>query len=315
MAGTLYERYGYPLTSVAPEAVSAREAQACPFIGDSCKKQRSGGVCSITPAELREPVIICPQRLYERSHRFLREIAWDAIASSQPDACNLANDGLPVLHRGDEAVMAARTSGRIEVGAFGGSLGSEIKLPPAIEGGGSYSVDFTIVAVSPEGDIISFVPIEVQTIDTTNNYKKSVEAHDHDGSIVSSGVGLNWENVSKRILPQLITKGLMLQAERLCTHGMFFVTPQTVFDRIALRLGGLGAQREIPKQPGSITFVRYGYDRASNHPPLLLERTGTLTISTSDMSLAFISPRNLPVAGSYESRLRNRLGLPISPGR
>lgn len=309
MAGRLFERYGLPVTLSGPVAAAARATGECPFIGKPCTKHSKGGVCSIVPAELGTPVIVCPKRIYERNHRFLREIAWDAFAKDQPDACHIGEDGLPLLHRGEHVVEAAQRSGLIEFGAFGSTLGSEIKLPPATTGGGSYSVDFVVVAVSPEGDILAFVPVEVQTIDTTNNYRSSVEAHDRDGSIVDSGVGLNWENVSKRILPQLITKGLMLQGERLCTRGIYFVTPQPVFDKIAVRLGGLNVQRSIPQQPGSITFVRYGYDASTGSSPLTLGRTGTLTISTSDMSLAFISPRNLPLAGSYESKIRTRLRL------
>lgn len=311
MAGVLFERFGFAVdASPAPAGyVAARQGLQCPFISDTCKKHKSGGVCSITPTELKRPVIICPNRLYERQHRFLREIAVDAFVASQPSAYNLDPEGLPILHRGNQVVAAAAASGLIEIGAFGGTLGSEIKLPPAVAGGASYSVDFVLVAATPEGDLQGFVPIEVQTIDTTNNYKAAVADHEATGAITQSGVGLNWENVSKRILPQLITKGLMLQGERLCTHGMFFVTPSPVFDKIATRLGGIQSLRQIPMQPGSITFSRYDVDQATQASPLLLTRDGSITISTSDMSLAFISPRNLPPAGSYESKIKSRLGI------
>ncbi len=41
-----------------------------------------------------------------------------------------------------------------------------------------------------------------------------------------SKAGVNWENVSKRILPQLIYKGYVLRRERLCSKGLFFVCPK-----------------------------------------------------------------------------------------
>ncbi|MFF7291050.1 hypothetical protein ACFY9N_00820 [Microbacterium sp. NPDC008134] len=308
--GAVYERYGIPIGDPQSRESVAAAQGICPFVGTNCKKKAKGGVCSVTPTGLGTPVIICPNRLYERQFRFLREIAFEAIVSNQPDIFDLARDGLPVLHKGPEVATAARKIGKVAVGAFGANLGGELRLPKASVDGASYSVDFVLTAITPEGELLAIVPVEVQTIDTTNSYASSVSAHELNGSVSPSNFGLNWENVSKRILPQLITKGLMLQGERLCTRGMYFVTPKAVFDRIAARLGGLEAQRAIPHQPGAITFLRYDYGESNGAIPRPLERVGNLTVSTSDMSLAFISPRNLPPAGAYESKLREKLKLP-----
>lgn len=307
MAGVLFERFGFPVEGSEVDFAAVVEAEECPFVHGICKKKRMGGICSVRPSEASEPVIICPNRMYEREYRFLKLIAQDAFSKGQEDACDLDSEGLPCLHRGDSVIQAAQDSGKNSVGVFGGSLGGEIKLPPALEGGGSYSVDFVLVMVSPEGELLGFVPVEVQTIDTTGSYKASVEAHDEGLRIIPSKFGLNWENVSKRIIPQLITKGLMLQGERLCTHGLYFVTPQAVFTKIALRLGGIQLQRQIPNQPGSITFMQYGHGDRHDGGVIELDLLGKLTISTSDMSLAFISPKNLPPAGSYQKKIAARL--------
>lgn len=308
MAATLHERFGYSVHDRSPIALRALQDHKCPFISAPCKKTATGGVCSIKPVESAEPVIVCPVRMYFNHHTFLAEIASTAFANFAPQ---IGADGRPTLVEGSSAIDVARRAGRVQIGVFGQGWGSEVKLPPSLEGGASYSVDFTLIAVSPEGDLLAILPVEVQSIDTTDSYKSGVEAHELDGSVTQTKAGLNWENVSKRILPQLIVKGLMLQGERLSTHGIYFVTPEPVFKKIAARLGGMERLREIPTQPGSITFVRYGYEEypSTDGLPLELVVTGTTTISTSDMSIAFISPQNLPPAGSYEARLRKRLRL------
>ncbi|TKA21346.1 hypothetical protein, partial [Xanthomonas euvesicatoria] len=74
--------------------------------------------------------------------------------------------------------------------------------------------------------------------------------------------GLNWENVNKRILPQLIYKGQVLQREALCRKGLFFVCPQPVYTRIMARLGGVGGLIRYALQPASITFLAYEHEEA-----------------------------------------------------
>lgn len=60
------------------------------------------------------------------------------------------------------------------------------------------------------GELAEFTALEVQTTDTTGNYRGAREALLNDRSLKDETVGLNWENVSKRIILQLIYKGQML---------------------------------------------------------------------------------------------------------
>ncbi|MFC7959674.1 hypothetical protein [Rhodococcoides kroppenstedtii] len=302
MAGIVSEWYGYPVGDHSTEAVLAASEKTCPFVVGPCTKQ--GGVCAVRPSG--ETIIVCPKRLYFAGHQFLREIAADAFDSFE---CECGPDGLPVLIEGGLVRGEAARTGRNRVGVYGQEWGGEIKLPEAMPGGARYSIDFVLVVVGAAGDLLAFVPVEVQTIDTTGSYKPSVAALEASRGVVKSSFHMNWENVNKRILPQLITKGLMLQGEALCKSGMYFVAPEPVFKRIMIRLGGESRLRRIPKQPGGITFVRYAYDedRAQGAGTLELTRRFDITISTSDMSLAFISPQNLPPAGSYERLIHQRL--------
>jgi hypothetical protein len=302
--GLVHEWYGYRASDQTPAAANAAAQQLCPIVGGACTK--SGGVCSVQPTTAAAlTVTVCPKRLYFNSHDVLRGIADSAFADLGPV---LDGSGRPDLVSGDVARNQAAAAGQPVVGVFGQGWGGEIRLPPAHAGAARYSVDFVLVAVTPTGDPARIVPVEVQTIDTTNSYAPSVVALRTGRTIAPSNFGMNWENVNKRILPQLIVKGLMLQGERLCRDGIFFVTSTPVYNKILARLGGTHRFREIPRQPGSITFVcldhaataAYGYvdDMIESRP---------LTVSTSDLSLAFITPENLPPAGSYETLVRRRL--------
>ncbi|SHO97575.1 NotI family restriction endonuclease [Mycobacteroides abscessus] len=309
MAGTIYEWFGYRATDQSEVAAKAAKDQYCPFIERDCKKRGKSGVCSILPTQSQEHVAICPVRLYGDRHAFLRWIAADAFSDLAP---RLEEDGLPALVPARrQARQEAKNHGAVQIGVFGATPWSgEISLPPAVPGAGAYKVDFTLVAVSPTGDLLRLAPVEVQSIDTTSDTKASMKGLKNGRGIVQSSVGLNWENVNKRILPQLIVKGLMLQAERLCTSGMYFVTPEPVYRRVMLRLGGENRLRRLPKQPGSLTFVRYDYDftqGAQDGEPVPLKQFKSETVSTSDLSLAFITPENLPAAGAYETSILGKL--------
>lgn len=302
--GTIHEWFGFQPTDTSHAAAAAANSKLCPFLAGPCTK--SGGVCSVVPSASVGPVIVCPKRLYFHGHEFLRVIAHTAFYDLDLD---LDVDGLPTLVPGAEARSVAARKGLYQAAVFGQGFGGEIKLPPAVPGGGQYSVDFTIVVVSPDGELKAFVPVEVQSIDTTGSYRESLSKLEADRSVVSSKFNMNWENVNKRILPQLIVKGLMLQAERLCSTGLYFVTPEPVYERIMARLGGLERLRRIPPQPGSITFMRYNHDErsASEGSPLELDLIEFRTASTSDLSLAFITPENLPAGGSYEMSIMQKL--------
>jgi hypothetical protein len=303
----LHEVFGYRIADTTAPSVTAAAAGYCPITFSQCTKP-GRGVCAVAPAS-GLPVIICPDRLKFGGYRILREIALLAFARF---GVPLAPNGLPGIVPGSEGRSTALASGTMTVGVFGkgfGQASGEVQLPPVPPSTSGYSVDYVMVLLDPTGDLVSFAVVELQTIDTTNNYTTSVQAFVNGRQDVPSSFGLNWENVNKRILPQLITKGLMLQGERLCHTGIYLVAPQPVFDRIMLRLGGQERFRRLPAHPGSITFLNYIYEdlAAPYGSPLRLIHQAPWTISTSDLSLAFITPENLPPAGSYERRLLDRI--------
>lgn len=253
MAGVIWEFFGYRADDKSEPSVQAAKAEICPIINEKCEKTFNdgiiSGVCTIRPMT-SGPVICCPIRLYADDYKILRDVSEKAFGHGF--------DLIP----GREAIAHAIDTKTPCVAVFGQRWGGELRLPQK-SGRGGYFVDWVLAKIDAQGELEEFVAIEVQTIDTTGTYRNGFESLKSDRSIVKTTAGLNWENVSKRILPQLIYKGQILQREELCRKGLFFVCPQPVYERIMGRLGGQEGLVKYALQPASITFVVYDH----NHTP------------------------------------------------
>ena len=191
----------------------------------------------------------------------------------------------------------AKHDGRF-VAVFGKRWGKELRLPQR-KGTGGYFVDWILALIGPNGRLQEFVAVEVQAIDTTGNYRAERNAYLRGREFKgNSTAGLNWENVSKRILPQLIYKGHVLRQEPLCNKGMFFICPKPVYERVQQRLGN--GLRPYPLQPGTLTFRWYDLGPempAGQRRPL--ESFGQFTTTIDQVALAFTAPADLPPADVY----------------
>jgi len=250
MAGTIWEFFGYRAGDNSTVAQKAVRSSTCPILNETCEKtfhdRTVSGVCTIKPVTT-EPVICCPIRLYANDYKMLGDVALKAFG-----------DGLKLIP-GHEAVSHATATRRPCIAVFGKRWGGELRLPQKT-GSGGYFVDWILAKIDASGELEEFVAIEVQTIDTTGNYRNGYSALMNTGEVVKTTAGLNWENVSKRILPQLIYKGQILQREEMCKKGLFFICPEPVFSRIMKRLGGQEGLIRYALQPASITFVAYNHD-------------------------------------------------------
>lgn len=251
MSGYISEFFGYRAEDNSTGANAAAVRQICPFLGGQCTKILSrdriiSGVCAVRQKTSGSPpVICCPNRIYAEDYKMLRNIAVEAFG------CELC------LYSGRAAVEKAKEEGGA-IAVFGHGWGGELRLPQRA-GTGSYFVDWVLARLDDDGELVEFTAIEVQTIDTSGNYRNAREALLDGRQIKDDTVGLNWENVSKRIIPQLIYKGQVLQREDLCKTGLFFVCPKSVYDRVLNRLGGKDRIPAFPTQPASIHFVAYDY--------------------------------------------------------
>jgi len=293
MASNIIEFFGYSPQDASAAAVSARAQRRCPFLERQCVKTLNdgeiSGACTLKPKNAG-PVICCPIRPYANNYEILRDIARLAFGPE-----------IPLL----PAASASKLSVEC-VAVFGKGWGKELRLPNRGRSGG-YFVDWVLAHIGTEGDLIDFVAVEVQSIDTTGNYRGEREAYLKERPFPGkSTAGFNWENVNKRILPQLIYKGHVLRQEPLCQKGLFFVCPTPVYHKIVERLGG--GLRPYPIQPGSLTIIWYdigpevqaGQQRSLTH-------AGKFTTTIDQVALAFTAPSNLPPPLVYENAIRASL--------
>ena len=253
MSGYIAEFFGYRTidsTRIAREAISR---QICPFLGTFCTKalgdrnnRTLSGVCAVRQVTEGSPIVICcPNRMYAENYKMLSTIANRAF-------------GMPLnLYSGRVAVAKAKSEGGA-IAVFGHGWGGELPLPKR-QGRGAYFMDWILARLDSEGELKEFTAIEVQTIDTTGSYQAARRALIEENRIIKDTVGLNWENVSKRIIPQIIYKGQVLQREELCRTGLYFVCPTPVYERVLERLGGQEKLPRFPNQPAAIHFVAYDY--------------------------------------------------------
>lgn len=299
MTVRIVELFGFDADDFSRKALDTRKAKHCPFVGATCRKQfndgTKSGVCTVRQMSSADPIICCPLRLYADHHRILFDVA-ELVFSAH---------GRPVhVHGPDAAHKLLRSA--TNVIAFGKGMGKEIKLPK-VGGKGNYFVDWILARIGDDGRLAEFVAVEVQSIDTTGTYRtEQRELMRGRSARETSAAGINWENVNKRILPQLIFKGHVLRREPLCKGGLFFVCPTPVYARIMDRLGG--QLHEYPVQPGTITFCWYDLGtRVSPGHSRKLDFGGKFTTTIDQLANAFAAPTNLPPANSYESAIREAL--------
>ncbi|MBF0109589.1 MAG: hypothetical protein HQL76_10475 [Magnetococcales bacterium] len=300
MAGTIWEFFGYRSGDMSATACGAAERQHCPIVDDTCEKTFNdgtvSGVCTLKPMT-SDPVICCPIRLYAGEYRILHDVVQKAFGAKLS------------LIPGREAVASAQTNGKPCIAVFGKRWGGELRLPQK-SGKGGYFVDWVLAKLDANGDLEEFVAVEVQTIDTTGNYRNGFAALTKGRQVVKTTAGLNWENVSKRILPQLIYKGQVLQREELCKKGLFFLCPEPIYERIMSRLGGQDGLVRYALQPASITFVAYNHASGQeNADGSLVPLTETLTQSTTVYKVqeAFNNV-TLPEENVYKNAILKALG-------
>ena len=298
MASTITEFFGYSPQDRSPTARHARNSRECPFLKKQCVKKLHGGdpsgVCTLKPVSAG-PVICCPVRLYAGEYQILRDVSLQAFGRE-----------LPLVAGSDVPGFRLNEPGKEFAAAFGKGWGKELRLPNRSKQGGYY-VDWILAHVDAGGSLISFVAIEVQSIDISNNYRAERLAHlDEIPFGGTSPAGLNWENVHKRILSQLIFKGNVLRREPLCQKGLFFICPTPVYEKMDERLGG--KMEEIHMHSGSITFM--WYDLGPEVPAgqiRQIQLEGQSTTTVEQVINAFTSPSNLPPPRVYEKAIRHEL--------
>lgn len=306
----IVELFGYKPDDLSSIAKTTCMDRTCPFSGGLCSKTNHDqteilGVCSVTYGVnkiIGTEVIICPTRLYANNYNVFK------------DVLNLAwKDGEKNLVIGGDHVHLAKTAKQTEfpVVAFGQNSGRELSVKI---GKSSMSLDWVLLEYEKEGDMLipgGFVGIEVQSIDITGNYRDNRNAYlnlksgRHIDSIPESGHGLNWANVHKRLIPQIIRKGNIYKNCETC-RGFFFILPEVVFQKFEDVLLDL-EELDGPCRDGiSVLTYRLGGE-VKDGSIRTLQSVRIKHFTFESFALAFISVSDAEVSNLLEENLKKLL--------
>ncbi|WP_417519889.1 hypothetical protein [Minwuia sp.] len=149
----------------------AKSGYRCPFIGSACTKRSTASEHPYPICTIRKrdssPVCVCPKRFYAID--FLDEVIEHAWPGIKPEHPRIARE--------------------VQMKDFG-------------------NVDF-VIADTPDGqEIKQFLSVELQAIDITGTVRDAYNAIiSGDRLEKKKSYGLNWKNVYKRYIHQIISKG------------------------------------------------------------------------------------------------------------
>ncbi|MDP2752340.1 MAG: NotI family restriction endonuclease [Rhodocyclaceae bacterium] len=285
----LIEVFGYAPDDITSKARKFWGLSACPFTGRACSKYDHTnticyGTCSVSNAG--QNVIICPNRLYANNYESIRHVSESVFGK------------LPFMLF-DEYLK--KTSSNCVV-ALGQNSGKEVKLR-------TMSMDWVLAHIK-EDQLIEYVGIEVQSIDITGNYRDAwYAARDKKPLIPPSAHGLNWANVHKRLMPQIIRKSLVYSRSSLVKNGLFFIVPEPVYQRFE---NIIGSDIPIADTPGKdiITILTYHLEDSvpQGHIRKLTQHR-MLRFSMDEFSARFISGPNLPTGQELDHKIRQILDI------
>jgi hypothetical protein len=165
-----------------------------------------------------------------------------------------ALEDTPPVYLADEYAELKKSRGLPHeyVVLLGKKSGSEISLRNAAA---QLSIDWVMAHVVG-GELKLIIPCEVQSIDTTGSYRDAWQAYANEEShIPDAAHGMNWANVWKRLIPQLLLKGAIASTSTLCKQGLYFVVPDRVYVQFEKLIG------EVPEAsgpgPGVLTVMTY----------------------------------------------------------
>jgi hypothetical protein len=252
----IVELFGFSPDDVSRDAVKNLQTATCPFLGSRCTKSNHDqtviyGTCAVTGAQtrgVRSEVIICPKRLYAQNYQIFENVT------------QIVWGNLPVIVGGDLQSLYERASQHPQcVVAFGQNSGQEV----SVNSNGKLSMDWVLQRYSfNELTLVAedFVGIEIQSIDITGNYRDTFTAYsairkgERLNSVPNSGHGLNWANVHKRLIPQIIRKGNVYSRCERCV-GFFFILPEQVYRKFDEVLGEIEEERVPGKD--NLTVLTY----------------------------------------------------------
>lgn len=286
----IVELFGYAPDDTSDAALNAWGKNLCPFLGEVCSKTNHDqsviyGTCSVSNGIQKLPgseIIICPKRIYADTHKIFHSVikaAWPQQQKNLIVGGSLAELQEKALHASNPVI------------AFGQNSGKEIQ----IQSNGTLSMDWILQSyeiVDGKLQPVDFVGIEIQSIDITGNYRDNWSAYNQIrqgqpvDEIPNSGHGLNWANVHKRLIPQIIRKGNVYEKTERCI-GFFFILPEPVYQKFEEVIGELETFQAPNKENLSVITLNLGSELPSGNIREL-EIIRQVNYSLGDIAAAFI---------------------------
>lgn len=143
------------------------------------------------------------------------------------------------------------------------------QIAPEVTMKGFGNVDFVIADLRPDGKIDQFLSVELQAIDITGSVMKAYAAllKRHDLQKKPT-YGLNWDNVYKRFVTQLIRKGYF---HHHWGTKIVAVIQDVVYDYIRKRFEFM-CSSDVKSGTTNIIFVTYKYEHARGRQRLVLDK-------------------------------------------
>ena len=299
------ELFGFPPNDSSAESKYYWTNKKCPFTSLTCSKTNHDkseiyGVCSVSKGIEKEQVVVCPKRLYAKNYDILKKVS--SLTWTKSDFDLIVGGNVSELKK-------VALGSKNPVIAFGQNSGREIQF----NSNGQMSMDWVLQQYEFDSDkkLVpkQFVGVEVQSIDITGNYRKNWSAYKaiKEGSkirsIPDSEHGLNWANVHKRLIPQIIRKGNVYRASERCA-GFFFILPDIVFQKFEEIIGDLKLREAPDKNNLSVMTFSVGEQARDGDVKELLE-VRTLHYNLSEVANAFISSTTSDAPKNLDQILKN----------
>jgi hypothetical protein len=231
--------------------------------------------------------------LYQDDYQTLRRVAADVFGAHEQFF--LFNDFIKQRKSVYQCVVA-----------LGKGSGREVKL------GQQLSMDWVLALVTGS-TLRQYVGLEVQSIDITGNYRDAWHAYKHlkpksSTTIPASEHGLNWANVHKRLIPQIIRKGLIYSRSKYVKQGLHFIVPEIVYRKFELILGA-DMKTDAKPGPNTLTVHTYGLSNDRGHgQQRVLIPARSLRIGLDDFASRFVTGPTLPAPEVLDSAVMSVLG-------
>jgi hypothetical protein len=124
---------------------------------------------------------------------------------------------------------------------------------------------------------------------------------------------LNWANVHKRLIPQLIRKGVIYSQSELVQKGLYFIVPEIVYQKFEDIIGNIPTlEYGGPDTLTVFTYTVFTYElggEVEQGSIRELKPAREIRFLLSEFARRFIEGANLPSGAELDEAVRGMLGL------